>query len=161
MFVLRISSSCWEMHLLPDGASSLLYFASVIFSNVIHCVNGYKLTGMSEVGLSGTRCESLTDRRHHFSHPDQSELWIFMIYSGFHRCQSKTTHGDHSCILSPFVSIPVCSMYNANTAGYWHHCSPFPARTVRADHPLAPVHLGQASVQISVCISLRGQMKMH
>lgn len=47
------------------------------------------------------------DSMHHFSHPAQSELWIFMIQTGFHRRQSETTHRGLSCSFSPFVSITV------------------------------------------------------
>lgn len=47
------------------------------------------------------------DSMHHFFHPVQSELWIFMIQTGFHRRQSETTHRGLSCSFSPFVSITV------------------------------------------------------
>lgn len=49
---------------------------------------------------------------------------------------------------------------NTQIVGYWHHCSPFPARTGTADHPLAPVSTGTVS-PISACFLLRSQMKVH
>lgn len=56
-----------------------------------------------------------------------------------------------------FLRFYYCVLYVQHPhLGYWHCCSPFPNRTVTANH-----WQEQALAQISVCILLRVQIKMH
>lgn len=155
------------MHLLPDGASSLLCFTSVMFSSVIHCGSGYKLrenyglTGMSELGPSGARHKGLMNRVLYFSQPASQNSGFSWFCQDFIDTRVKQLTGAiHAVPLPLFLPLyAICTIHTLLAIGTVALPSQPGAWQQTICQLLCPQ--GQASVPISVYILLEGQMKMY
>lgn len=112
------------MHLLPDGASSLLCLTSVIFSSVIHCGSGYKLrenygfTGMSELGPSGTRHKGLMNRVLHFQPASQNSGFSWFSQDFIDTRVKQLTGAIHAVPLPLFPSLrAICTIHTLLVIG--------------------------------------------